>query len=147
MSQEGLLQDVSAHLLQRAGLAVVHRLWRHVANSAMTMRAVVPKEEALAVSAGVLDTAKALRKLGAVLERLELCLGVRIVIGHMRAAVGLGDLQIDQQLTTALERMLEPRSACSVSVAGSMRCLATVLAINFFANAADSRGATIQPTA
>lgn len=61
------------------------------------MGAVVPLEEALAVGAGVFDAAEPLGEIGTIFERFELGLGVRIVIGDVRPAVGLGDLQIDQQ--------------------------------------------------
>ena len=47
---------------------------------------------------------------------------------------------------TALERMLEPRSACRLGVADSIARSAAVWAIDLFANAADSRGAIIRPT-
>ncbi|MDE3218202.1 MAG: hypothetical protein KGO23_02385 [Nitrospirota bacterium] len=54
-------------------------------------------EEALAVGAGVFDAAEPLGEVGTIFECFELGLGVRIVIGDVRPAVGLGDLQIDQQ--------------------------------------------------
>ena len=54
-------------------------------------------KKCLAVGAGVLDAAEALREVGAVLERLELRLGVGVVVGDVRPAVGLGDAQIGEQ--------------------------------------------------
>jgi hypothetical protein len=54
-------------------------------------------EEALAVGAGVFDAAEPLGEVGTICECFELRFGTRIVIGNMRSAVGLGDLQIDQQ--------------------------------------------------
>ena len=60
------------------------------------MGAVVPREAALAVGAGVFEAAETLGEVGTIFECFELCLGVRIVIGDVGPAVGLGDLQIDQ---------------------------------------------------
>ena len=61
------------------------------------MRRVVPSEEGLAVRPRILDATEAIRKVRTVLQRLELRLGIRIVIADMRAAMGLGDIQVDQQ--------------------------------------------------
>ena len=44
----------------------------HEADSRMTMLGVVPREERLAVNPGILDTAKAVRKVRAIFERLEM---------------------------------------------------------------------------
>ena len=69
----------------------------HEADAGVAVGAVVPLEELLAVGARILDAAEALREVGSVFERFELRLGIRIVIGDVGPAVGLGDLQIDQQ--------------------------------------------------
>src|SRR3989338_3233078 len=58
---------------------------------------VVPGKKLSTESSGILVTAKPLGKLWAVLHRLELALRVRIVIGDMRTAVGLGYSQLRQQ--------------------------------------------------
>ena len=58
---------------------------------------VVPGEEDVAVGAGVLDRAEARREVRPVLQRLELRLGERVVVGDVRPAVGLGDAQVGQQ--------------------------------------------------
>lgn len=47
---------------------------------------------------------------------------------------------------TVLDFIDEPRSACRVSVPGSMACLAAVALMSRLASSADSREATIQPT-
>ena len=54
-------------------------------------------EAALAVDTGVFDAAEPLGEVGTIFECFELRLGIRIVIGDMRSAMGLDDLQIDQQ--------------------------------------------------
>src|ERR1017187_8002344 len=54
-------------------------------------------EELLAVSASVLDRAEAIGEVGSVLQGFELRLGVRIVIRHVRAAMGLGDLEVNEE--------------------------------------------------
>ena len=119
---------------------------RHQADPAVAVFVVVPAEELLAVSASVLDRAEALGEVGSVLQGFELRLGVRIVIRDVRTAVGLGDLQIDQSAATGLDRMLVPRSACSVRVPGAMFSFSRVSAMSCSASSADSRCATIQPT-
>src|SRR6266480_1722167 len=63
---------------------------------------VVVHEEHLAERSGVFDAAEALGELRAVLERLELGLeqglAERVVIAHMRAAVGAADAEEGEQL-------------------------------------------------
>ena len=54
---------------------MVNRSRGHVADARMAMAVVVPGEELLTVGASVFDTAKALREIRTVLERLELRLG------------------------------------------------------------------------
>src|ERR1022692_3389542 len=58
---------------------------------------VVPVEEPLAVSAGVFDRAETIGEVGSVFQSFELRLGVRIVVRDVRAAVGLGDIEVDQE--------------------------------------------------
>jgi hypothetical protein len=59
-------------------------------------------EEQSAVSASVLDRAEALREVRSVFQSFELRLGVWIVIRDVRPAVGLGDLEVDEQRSNAL---------------------------------------------
>ena len=61
------------------------------------MLVVVPGEELGQEAVRILVGAEALGKLGAVLHRLELALRVRIVVGDIRPAVGLGDSHFRQQ--------------------------------------------------
>jgi len=70
---------------------------RHHPDAEVPMFVVVPAEEPLAVCACILDAAEAPGEVGTVLQGLELRLGERVVVGDVRPAVGLGDLQIDQQ--------------------------------------------------
>jgi hypothetical protein len=58
---------------------------------------VVPVEELLAVSASVLNRAETIGEVGSVLQGFELRLGVRIVIRDVRAAVGLGDIEVNEE--------------------------------------------------
>jgi len=97
MGGEGGIKREGALCADRRGGALMHGGRGHQADPAVAMLAVVPVEEPLAVRAGVLDRAEPLREVGPVLQGLELRLGVRIVIRDMRATVGLGDVQIDQQ--------------------------------------------------
>jgi hypothetical protein len=68
----------------------------HHADSGMTMLVVVPNKERVAESAGVLKGAETIRKLGAVFHGAELAFGIRIVVGSVGPAVGLGDAEIGQ---------------------------------------------------
>ena len=67
------------------GLAVVDHRRRQQADPGVTMLVVVVAEEITAESAGVLNASEALRKLRAVLHRLELRFRVRVVIGDVRS--------------------------------------------------------------
>ena len=70
---------------------------RHHANAAVTVFMVVPGEETAAIAACILDAAKLSWKRRMVLQRLELRLGERVVVRHMRATVGLRDAKIGHQ--------------------------------------------------
>ena len=67
------------------------------AEPAVVVLVVVPGEEFLAVCPGGLDRGEPGGEAGPVLEGLELRLGVRVVVGHVRAAVGLGDAEVGEQ--------------------------------------------------
>ena len=67
------------------------------AEAGMTMLLVVPREELLTEGATVLNRAEALGKLGAVLHSAKLAFRIRVVIGDVRTAMGLGDTQVGQQ--------------------------------------------------
>jgi len=75
----------------------VNGLGCHEADTGVTVGAVVPVEELLAVGARILNAAETLREVGTVFERFELCFGIRIVVRDVGPAVGLGHLQVDQQ--------------------------------------------------
>ena len=62
----------------------------------MMMLGVVPAEEALAESTGVLDGTKTIGELGPILECFEVGLGKRIVVGGVRPAVRFSDSQVGQ---------------------------------------------------
>ena len=68
------------------GQAVVHVGGRQQAEADVMVLGVVPGEEDVAVGSGVLDRAEALRERRAVLQRLELGLGERVVVRHVRPA-------------------------------------------------------------
>src|SRR4028119_2188174 len=65
---------------------------------------VVPTEEASAEGSGLLQRGETVRERRAVLEGLELCLGERVVVAGMRAAVALGDIELSEQLSHRLGR-------------------------------------------
>jgi hypothetical protein len=61
------------------------------------MIVVIPSEEGLAVPAGGLDGVEAAGEIGPVLQGLELRFAKRIVVGHVRATMRLGDTEIGEQ--------------------------------------------------
>ena len=75
--------------------AVVDAVWGHVADARVLMLVVVPGEELMTESACVGQATEARREVGSVLQGLELGLAERVVVGHVRAAVTLGDVQVD----------------------------------------------------
>ena len=82
---------------QRRGGAIVDGGRRHQADSAVAVLMIVPVEEPPAVGASVLDRAEAIGEVGSVFQGFKLRLGVRIVIRYVRAAVGLGDIEVDEE--------------------------------------------------
>jgi hypothetical protein len=61
------------------------------------MLLVVPPEKILAECAAVGETAEAIRELRTVLQGPELAFRIRVVIGYIRSAVGLGDAEIGHE--------------------------------------------------
>lgn len=98
----GLLQDLAALDLQGLGCAIVDGVRGHQADATVAMVVVVPVEEMLTMSPGILERSEALREVWPILQGLELRLRVRVVVRDVRTAVGAGDVQIDQQLRDGL---------------------------------------------
>ena len=88
---------VARNAAQSLGLAMLVAVRRYVAEARVSVHRVVPSEEGLAVSPGVLDAAQARREVQPVLQRFELRLRVRVIVRDIGPAVALGDVQIDQQ--------------------------------------------------
>ena len=109
-SERGIQYDGTFLGHRRSG-SVVDGGRRHQADSTMAVFVVVPLEEPLAVGASVLDRAEALREVGSVFQSFELRLGVRIVIRAVRAAVGLGDIKVDEQRGDGLRSHGLPRTS------------------------------------
>ena len=72
------------------------------ADAGVVVLFVVPVEEVDGKSAGVLDRAEAGWEAGPVLQGAELAFRVRVVVGDVRAAVGLGDAKVTQQESNRL---------------------------------------------
>ena len=89
------------HLLpmraDRGGLADMHDGGREEPQAAVAVFLVVPGKEDLPKRPPVLERSEPLWKLRTVLERLELRFRKRIVVRHVRAAVGLGHAEVGQQ--------------------------------------------------
>ena len=69
-------------------LAGVHRRRRHIADAGVPMGMVVPGEKPLTERTGVFDGVEARRKVGLVLQGLELRFQVRIIVADTGPAVG-----------------------------------------------------------
>ena len=85
-------------LEDRGGATVVDVGRREIAQPAVMVRVVVPREEIVADRAGVFDRAEAIRKLRPVFERAELRFGKRIVVAHARPRVTGVDAEVGEQL-------------------------------------------------
>ena len=92
----GYSKRLLAEVADLFGALAVDHLRGKQAQTGMMMLRVVPREELLAKTAGMLQGAEALRKVRPIFQRLELALGERIVVGYVRAAVGLGYPQIGE---------------------------------------------------
>ena len=84
---------------------------RQKTEAGVMMLGVVPGEEDVAVGPSVLDRAESVGELRPVLQRLELGLRERVVVGHVRPGVRLGDPRSANRNATDFEIMAEPRSA------------------------------------
>ena len=104
MGQERRIKGDRALPGQFGGAAQVYGFWRHEADTGMPMLGVVPSEEGLAMRPRIFDRSEAVREVRTILEGLELRLGVRIVIGDVRTAMRLANLQIDQQSPREIHR-------------------------------------------
>ena len=82
------------------GGAVVDRGGGVQADAGVTMDVVVVLEERGAERAGVVDRPEPNGERRAVLEGLEVRLRVGVVVGHVRAGVGAGHTQVDQQTSS-----------------------------------------------
>jgi len=107
---------------------------------------VVPREENVAVGAGVLDRAEPFRERRPVLQRLELRFGEWVVVGNVGAAMRLRDPRSASRNATGFEVIAGPRSAWIVSWFRAIPWRAQVSWMNRSASVALSRWATIQPT-
>ena len=143
----GGVEDLGALGPDGRGVAVVDVGGGVQAEPAVAVVVVVPGEEFLAVRPGGLDRGESRGKRRPVFQGLELRFGVRVVVGDVRAGVGLGDPESASSSATSLEVTEEPRSACRLSCPRVMPCLAQVSEMSFSARTADSRVAAIQPTA
>ncbi len=68
----------------------------------MTMLFVIPAEKSLAEGSGILNTAEPLRELWTILQGFELGFRVRVVVAHVRSAVGFGYSQIAEKMCNYL---------------------------------------------
>ena len=139
MGGERGIECDGALLGQRRGGAVVDGGRRHQADSAVAVLMIVPVEEPAAVSASVRDRAEAIGEVGPVFQGFELRLGVRIVIRDVRAAVGLGDIEVDEERGDGLGSHAGAAIGMEREGPGSDVFLSRVSAMSCSASSADSR--------
>src|SRR5271170_130739 len=101
------------------------------------MLIVVPGEECLAEGAAILDTTKPIGKLGAVFHSAELAFRIRVVVGGVGPAVGLGYAQIGQQQS----HRLGPHGRSAVGMKAKLTWLDILLFTSFFDQLARQFGA------
>ena len=97
MTRERIGEHPRALFMFRRGESQVHVVRREQSQPDVMMLGVVPGEEVAAEAAPVLDRAEPFRKVGPVLQGLELRLGERVVVRDMGARVRLGDAEIGKQ--------------------------------------------------
>ena len=85
-------------------LTVMNRGRRQQLQAGVMVLVVIPGEELQAETAGILDGAKAVGVLRAVLHGFEVSFRERIVIGDVRAAVGFDDAEVGKQQGQGLGR-------------------------------------------
>ena len=84
IGEESSLQDFGTCLVYRSGFTEMDGGRGHVSDARVSMELVVPREEPLAMAAGILDAAEAVREIGPVLQRFEAGFRVRVVAGGVR---------------------------------------------------------------
>ncbi len=88
---------VSASRVELFGATLMNDGRCHETDSRVAVFEVVVVEEVAAEQASILDGAETTRELGAILQRLELRLGVGIVVRDVRSRVSLGNAEVGQK--------------------------------------------------
>jgi hypothetical protein len=141
----GLSEDLLSALDELLGPTVVEGLGGKQADAAVMVLGVVPGEEGLTGTAGVLNGAEALGELGPVLEGFEVTFREGVVVGDVGPAVGLGYAEIRQQEGHRLGGHRGAAVGMDGELSGGMACLRQVSAMRRLASSALWRWATIQP--
>ena len=115
MSGVGGGEHLGAGVVGVLGLAVVDDLGGQQADARVAVLGVVPAEEVLAEGSGLLDRGEAVREAGAVLQGLELRLGVRVVVRDVGREWVLVTPRSASRKATGLEVIEDPRSAWRVN--------------------------------
>ena len=97
MGLEGLIQNDLSSSMDLFGPAFMDAGGRHHANATVPVLVVVPVEVAAAEAPGIFDGTEAFWESGAVFQRLELRFRIGVVIGNVRPAVALRDLQVGEK--------------------------------------------------
>ena len=96
----GDISVVEHRLAQIANLfsrLIMHHLRRHHADPRVPMHPVVPREKRMAKRLAVLEATEPVRERWPILHRLKLALRIRIVVGGVRATVGLRHAKIGKE--------------------------------------------------
>ena len=139
-------QDLGAPGLDGRGLAVVDVCGGVQAEPAVTVLVVVPAEELLAVRPACSIEVNRAGKYGRYLRVLN-CASENGLSFETWGGVGLGDAEVGEQERDRPGGHRGAAVGVEARCPRPMPCLAQVPAMSFSARAADSRVATIQPTA
>jgi len=98
----------------------------------VAMLVVIPDEKLLTESAAIWEAAEAIRELRTVLQSSELAFRIRVVIGYIRSAVGLGDAEIGHEEGHRLRRHDPATVGVDVELTGGNLVLANGLLNELF---------------
>ena len=93
----GSVKNCLALLDDKRGLAMVKHRGSEQTDPGVMMILVVPAEEVDGKDSGVLDRSEAVGEAWPILQGAELAFRVRVVVGDVGAAVGLGDPEIAEE--------------------------------------------------
>jgi len=127
MNPIGLEKKLSSSCADLFRATMMNNSRCHETDSRVPVFVIVVVEEAAAEQASILDGTETTRELGAILQRLELRLGVGIVVGDVRSRVGLRHAEVGQKQGDGLTPHRPATIRVESELAGFDALLATAL--------------------